>query len=65
MANIKADEGTVKVAIAPTWILQDIDIKTKDEVEVKGHQGAYDFIACSIKDKTTGFNYNSKSRRCR
>ncbi|GAB6045129.1 hypothetical protein JCM11957_07270 [Caminibacter profundus] len=65
MADVKTNKGTVKVAIAPTWVLQSINIRPGDRVEVKGYQGMYSFITCEIEDKTTGFEYKSRSRKCR
>ena len=65
MADVKTDKGTVKTAVAPTWLLPNIDIKPGDRVEIKGYQGMYSFITCEIEDKTTGFEYKSKARRCK
>ncbi len=56
---------TLKVAIAPTWTLQNINIRPGDRVEVKGYKGMYSFITCEIEDKTTSLEYKSKSRRCK
>ncbi|WP_024788258.1 MULTISPECIES: DUF2202 domain-containing protein [unclassified Lebetimonas] len=65
MADVKTDNATLKVAIAPTWTLQNINIRPGDRVEVKGYKGMYSFITCEIEDKTTSLEYKSKSRRCK
>jgi hypothetical protein len=65
MADVATNHGSVRVAIAPTWILNSANIKPGDEVEIKGYQGLYSFIVCSLEDKTSGFEYHSTSMGCR
>jgi hypothetical protein len=65
MADVKTNNGIIKVAIAPTWVLKNVNIKPGDKIEVKGYQGLYSFVACKIEDETTHFEYKSRSFRCK
>jgi len=64
MLDINDNGKTLRVALAPTWILNKANIQIGDYVEIKGFQGPYSFVVCYIKDKTTGFEYQSNLKRC-
>jgi hypothetical protein len=66
MADVETDNGEiVKIAIAPTWFLKNVNVRPGDRVEVEGYQGYYSFISCEFEDKSSGFKYQSPSKRCK
>ena len=64
MLDVESHGNVVKVALAPTWVLNKADIHPGDYVVINGYQGPYSFIVCNIKDNTSGFEYQSKTKRC-
>ncbi|QCI28013.1 DUF2202 domain-containing protein [Caminibacter pacificus] len=64
MMDVETKNKTIRVAIAPTWILPEVAVRAGDIVEIEGYQGMYSFIVCKLEDKTSGFEYISRSKRC-
>jgi hypothetical protein len=65
MADVKSNEGVVKIAVAPVFLSGSGKIKEGDFVNVRVYKGIYNYISCDFKDITSGFEYKSKAKRCR
>jgi hypothetical protein len=65
MLDVRTNDGIVKVAVTTDLYYKTINIKPGDEVEVKGYQGIYSFVTCKIEDKTSGFEFESRFKRCK
>lgn len=64
IAEVETNKGAVKVAITTDFIYKKLNVKPGDRVRVKGYNGLYGFVACEIKDVTSGFKLKNRFKRC-
>jgi len=65
MIDVVSNNGVIRVAVVPTYIMPKIDIRVGDRVRIRGFNGKYSFITCALYDINTKFSYRSYARYCK